>query len=271
MPFIREPAVSGYFYPAEPTVLRRAVRTFLGDARCGATGVFGVVAPHAGYRYSGAVAGAVFARARVPSRVIVLAPNHTGMGGAAGSLPGAGLFRTPLGDVPLDEELAAELRDCCGEVEEDPVAHVREHAVEVQLPFIQELCPGATLLPLVLRWSDWGRTERLGRALAALVRAHPGEILIVASSDMNHYEPDAVSRAKDARALEAVRALDGRELLERCARERISMCGRVAVAALLEAARELGRAPGETVAYATSGDATGDRTAVVGYAGVVIP
>lgn len=231
------------------------------------------MAPHAGYVYSGITAAHVFRRLALPRLVVILAPNHTGVCRAPGgaSLWDAGAFRTPLGEVPVDDALAAALAAASPLVGVDREAHQREHAVEVELPFLQTLQPDARIVPLVLAWDDWPSARALGEALAQLVARWAEPVLLLASSDLNHYEPAAVSEAKDARALEAVQALDGEELLARCRRERISMCGRAPTATVLAAARALGATRAEVVDHRHSGWVTGDDAAVVGYGGVVIP
>lgn len=234
----------------------------------------GIIAPHAGYIYSGPTAAAVFARITIPSLVIILAPNHTGVSEAEGgvSLWEAGAFRTPLGEVPVDAEVARALREASqGLVDVDHDAHRAEHAVEVELPFLQMLRSDVRIVPLVIAWDAWEPARLLGEMLARLVPAAGEPVLLLASSDLNHYEPAAVSEKKDAAALEAVRALDGEELLARCKRERISMCGRGPVAVVLAAARALGAKQAEVVDYRHSGWVSGDNGRVVGYAGVVIP
>jgi MEMO1 family protein len=274
--------VSGRFYPSDPTELRAVVATLLADARrdagpaVGPSGrpAVGVIAPHAGYIYSGTTAARVFARVQLPSLVIILAPNHTGIAEAKGgvSLWETGAFRTPLGDVPVDAGVAQALRDMSeGLVDVDHDAHRAEHAVEVELPFLQLLRPDVRIVPLVIAWDAWEPARRLGASLARLVTATDEPVLLLASSDLNHYEPAAVSERKDASALEAVRALDAEELLARCKRERISMCGRGPAAVVLAAARALGATQAEVVDYRHSGWVSGDNGRVVGYAGVVIP
>jgi len=232
-----------------------------------------VIVPHAGYIYSGPTAAAVFARTALPALVIILAPNHTGVCRAPGgaSLWEAGEFRTPLGDVPIDAPCAAALQAASSLVAVDHEAHRAEHAIEVLLPFLQVLRPDARIVPLVLAWDVWESARELAEALARVVREAREPILLLASSDLNHYEPAAVSVRKDARALEAVTALDGAELLARCRRERISMCGRGPAAVVVAAARALGANQAEVVDYRHSGWASGDDSQVVGYGGVVIP
>ena len=269
--------MSGRFYPANPVELKATVVSLLQDARQAvgpsARPAVGVIAPHAGYVYSGPTAAAVFARVTLPDLIIIVAPNHTGVCRAPGgaSLWEAGAFRTPLGDVPVDAPCAARVAAASSLVAVDHEAHRGEHAIEVLLPFVQVLRPDARIVPLVLAWDTWDEARDLGEALARVVREAGEPVLLLASSDLNHYEPASVSEQKDARALEAVTALDGAELLTRCRRERITMCGRAPVAVVLAAARRLGATRAEVVDYRHSGWASGDNSQVVGYGGVVIP
>jgi AmmeMemoRadiSam system protein B len=230
------------------------------------------MAPHAGYIYSGPTAAAVFARAAIPELVVILAPNHTGVCDAEGgvSLWESGAFRTPLGEVPVDESFGASLLAASSLVGVDHDAHRSEHAVEVELPFLQIVQPAVRIVPLVVAWDAWPQARALGETLAEMVRAASETVLLLASSDLNHYEAAPVSERKDARALEAVTALDGAELLSRCKREGISMCGRGPAAIVIAAARALGVNQAEVVDYRHSGWASGDDRRVVGYAGVVL-
>jgi AmmeMemoRadiSam system protein B len=176
-----------------------------------------------------------------------------------------------LGDVPVDTDASDALqRISDGVVAVDHAAHEAEHAVEVELPFLQLLRADVRIVPLVIAWDAWEPARILGDILARLVHTAGEPVLLLGSSDLNHYEPANVSEEKDARALEAVSALDGEELLARCKRERISMCGRAPVATVLAAARALGAGRAEVVDYRHSGWVSGDNARVVGYAGVVI-
>lgn len=274
---MRTPAVSGRFYPGTAAELERTVRDLLdgpggaGDARPAPARA--ALVPHAGYLYSGATAASVFARLEIPSVVVILAPNHTGTCRAPGgvSLWEKGAFRTPLGDVRVDAEFAGALLEASPLVGRDHAAHEAEHAVEVELPFLQLKRSDVGIVPLVLAWDVWEGCARLAEALAGLVARWPEPVLLLASSDLNHYEPAATSQHKDRRALDAVAELDGAGLLARCRAERISMCGRAPAATVLAAARALGAARADVVHYSHSGMVTGDDDAVVGYGGVVIP
>ena len=271
----RAPAVSGRFYPGTAPELERTLRDLLdplGPVAHPAAARAAVV-PHAGYLYSGVTAAHAFARVRIPPVVVILAPNHTGLARAPGgaALWESGSFETPLGGVAVDETCARALLESCPLVSVDHLAHRDEHAVEVELPFIRFLSPASRVVPLVLSWDDWASSRTLGEALARVVRGSPEPVLLLASSDLSHYEPANTAELKDAQALAAVQALDGQELLSRCHREGITMCGRAPVAAVLAAARALGATRADVVDYRHSGWVTGDERSVVGYAGVVIP
>ena len=264
---IREPAVAGSFYGARPGALAAEVDRFLGaGAPVEKVSALGVVVPHAGYVYSGAVAGAVFGRVDVPRRVIVLGPNHTGLGDAVALWPG-GAWRTPLGEVPVDAELTAALARIPG-VSPDVLAHRREHALEVQVPFLQRARRDVSLAALCLSHLPFEDCEALGLEVARAASA--AGALVVASSDMSHYLPAERARELDGRALERLLALDAPGLYEVVHRERITMCGIIPATVMLVAARALGAAGAELVRYAHSGEVTGDDRSVVGYAGVIV-
>ena len=269
---LRPAAVAGRFYPADPDDLRAEARAYL--AQTSSTNqaplrALGCIAPHAGYLYSGHVAGAVFARVEVPKRCIVMCPNHTGMGRAL-AIMSEGAWQTPLGEVPIDAELAGALKHKFPALQEDSAAHRAEHAAEVELPFLLLRQPELKFVPIALGTGQFEVLEQLGRALADVIAARNDSVLIVASSDMNHYESDAVTRVKDHRAIERILTLDPRGLFDVVTQQNISMCGFGPAVAMLTAARQLGAKSAELVKYATSGDISGDRDMVVGYAGVVV-
>lgn len=232
--------------------------------------------PHAGLIYSGKCAGAVFGRLALPRTVVLLCPNHTGTCRSPGaSLWRSGVFDTPLGPVSIDEMFAVALEQACSLVAHDPAAHRFEHAIEVELPFLIARSPGTTIVPIVIAWTDWTRSAALAAALAETVAARrrvaPGrDVLLIASSDMSHYEGAPEAERKDRLAMTALGRLDGRALLEVCERERISMCGRAPAAVVLEAARLLGASDAQVVDYRHSGWVTGCDDNVVSYAGVLI-
>lgn len=268
---LRHPAVAGRFYPRDPQDLRAEALAYLSQTEPGEPPVraIGCIAPHAGYMYSGHVAGAVFTGIHIPRRCIVLCPNHTGMGRAL-AMMSKGAWETPLGDVPIDSELASSLKQRFTALNEDSAAHRAEHAIEVELPFLQLRQPELRFVPIALGTAQFEPLEQLGYALADVIAAQKESILIVASSDMNHYESDAVTRVKDQYAIERILTLDPRGLYEVVTEQNISMCGFGPAVAMLTAARQLGATSAELVKYATSGDVSGDRDRVVGYAGVIV-
>jgi MEMO1 family protein len=265
---IRHPAVAGRFYPRDPEDLRAQVQSFL-TPPSEMISALGCVVPHAGYMYSGHVAGAVYARLTIPRRIILMCPNHTGVGHPL-AIMSTGAWETPLGRVPIDSALAADLKERFPLLSEDSEAHRVEHSAEVQLPFIQIRWPEFTFVPIALGTSHYEFLEPLGMAIADAVKAIGDPVLIIASSDMNHYENDTITRIKDQRAIERILVTDGRGLFDVVMNEDISMCGFGPTVVMLTAARRLGATDTELVRYATSGDISGDRERVVGYAGIIV-
>ncbi|HEV2177273.1 MAG TPA: AmmeMemoRadiSam system protein B [Terriglobia bacterium] len=267
---VRPPAVAGRFYPADPEALAREVDACLGGEAGSeqvVAGALGCVAPHAGYQYSGRVAGAVYARLPARATYLILGPNHFGRGKPL-AVMSRGAWLTPLGPAPIDGSLADELRRCCPGLEEDAAAHA-EHSIEVQVPFLQRRF-GGSIVPVAIGLDDYAALVSLGHGVAEAVSRAAKPLLIVASSDFSHYEPDRVTRVKDRRAIDRILALDPQGLYDVVHRERISMCGYGPVVAMLVAVRDLGGRQATLVKYATSADAGGDPDAVVGYAGIVI-
>ena len=266
---IRRPAVSGRFYPAEPEVLRSAIKGFTEPAQ-ERTKAIGVIVPHAGYVYSGHVAGAVYSRIELPSHNIVLCPNHTGFG-APLSIIQSGAWLTPLGEIPIDEELSAALMDADRDLQDDVEAHRFEHATEVQLPFLQHIGDSKTqFVPITIGTGSLQQLQALGRAIAQVIQNAGRNTLIIASSDMNHYESEAVTRVKDRKALDQILAMSPEGLYEVVQREKISMCGYGPAVSMLTASKLLGATKAELVRYATSGTVSMDFDHVVGYAGIVV-
>jgi len=267
---VRAPVVAGRFYPRDPKELREQVDTCLSQTpQQKPVRALGCIAPHAGYMYSGHVAGAVFAALEIPRLCLVLCPNHTGVGRAL-AIVGNGAWETPMGDIPIDTALADALKQRCPLLYEDLSAHRSEHAIEVELPFLQRRQPQLRFVPIALGTGQFEILESLGEAIADVIAAHVGEVLIIASSDMNHYESDAITRVKDHCAIEPILALDARALYDAVTQQHISMCGFGPAVAMLTAARKLGARSAELVKYATSGDVSGDLDTVVGYAGVIV-
>lgn len=228
-----------------------------------------VVVPHAGWMYSGKVAGAVYGRVALPRLAVLLGPNHTGLG-PSGSIMTRGSWGIPGGEIAVASDLADAILARSRELREDESAHAREHALEVQLPFLRRLRPDLQFVPLTLMKTDLPFCEAVGRAVAAVVAGWAEPVLLLSSTDLNHYESQAVSNRKDRLAIEAILALDP-EGLQRTVRDHhISMCGIAPTTALLAALRDLGSPRAELVRYMTSGDVSGDYDRVVGYCGVII-
>jgi AmmeMemoRadiSam system protein B len=272
---VRQPAVAGRFYPANAQHLRAEVETYT-TARADASAkseprirALGCVVPHAGYVYSGHVAGAVYRRLDLPRRLVILCPNHTGVGEPL-AIMSEGSWHTPLGDVPIDEAMANELKSRMSLLAEDQEAHRFEHALEVQLPFLQVLAPGFQFVPITVGTSNFEVLSALGVVIGSVASEAGEPVLVIASSDMNHYESDDVTRVKDRRAIDQILALDPRGLYETVHQASISMCGYGPAVVMLTAAKKLGATQAELVRYATSGDVSGDRDMVVGYAGIAV-
>ncbi len=265
---VRYPAVAGRFYPRDPDDLRADVDSFLSPPKK-TVAALGCIVPHAGYMYSGPVAGAVYAGLDLPQRCILMCPNHTGVGQPL-AIMSQGAWETPLGQVPIDFSLADSLKQRFPLLVEDAVAHRAEHAAEVQLPFLQVRRPDCTFVPIALGTSRYEILEALGHAIADTLLSLSEPVLLIASSDMNHYENDAVTRQKDHQAIERILVMDARGLFDVVMNENISMCGFGPTVAMLTAARQMGGTAAELVKYATSGDISGDRERVVGYAGVMV-
>jgi len=265
---VRTPAVAGRFYPGRADELLREVREFTSPASA-LIAAIGCVVPHAGYIYSGGVAGAVYSQVEIPERCVILCPNHTGRGQPLAAMTETA-WQTPLGQLEPDAELGAELLRRFPALEEDSAAHRSEHAVEVQLPFLQARQPKLKILPIVIGTRNFAALHGLGEALADVIAAQTERVLIVASSDMNHYEADAITRVKDRKAIDRVLSLDARGLWETVTQQDISMCGFGPATIMLTAAKRLGATSATLVKYATSGEVSGDFDQVVGYAGIIV-
>lgn len=271
---LRKPAVAGQFYSASPETLSADMTRYL-DPTAIKQPAIAVVSPHAGLMYSGHVAGAVYARVSLPSTVILIGPNHRGLGPLVSVYP-SGAWLIPEGTVPVDQGLSSAILAAYPRAEADTSAHLCEHCLEVQLPFLHRLRPDVQIVPIVLGQAREEVYQEFGLCLARIIRdraarqtpeARP---LLVASTDLTHYEPDQIVRAKDRHAIEAIEHLDPAGLGTAVRQHRISMCGFGATVTVLHAARALEARGGTLVRYATSGDASGMFDEVVGYAGLTI-
>jgi len=294
---VRTPAVAGRFYPGHAEELLQEVLEFTSTdkllAETGGIAAIGCVAPHAGYIYSGGVAGAVYSRLKIPERCVILCPNHTGKGRPL-AIMASTTWQTPLGEVAADADLGARLLHRFPALQEDSAAHRAEHAIEVQLPFLQTLQPELKIVPIAVGTSNFDVLRGLGETLADVIadrhekdhhekdrreedrlerdqkEERQEKVLIIASSDMNHYQSDAITRVKDRKAIARVLALDARGLWEVVMNEEISMCGFGPTIVMLTAAKILGATSATLIKYATSGDVSGDYDSVVGYAGIIV-
>lgn len=264
---VRQPAVAGKFYSNDPIRLREELLVLVPEGP--SRKVQGIIAPHAGYIYSGKAAGEVYAAVRVPDTVLVLGPNHTGMGAPAALAPG-GEWLTPLGPVPVNSRLCDLILKHAPSVREDATAHRLEHSLEVQIPFLQYKNTQVSIAALCLALPDFDSISRLGEGIARAITELGEEVLIVASSDMTHYESAETARAKDGVALAMVANLDPEGLWEVCREHDISMCGVIPAVAMLVASRALGATKSRLVRYTNSGEVNGDTESVVAYAAVTV-
>jgi AmmeMemoRadiSam system protein B len=264
---IRNPTVAGYFYPASPAELKATLAKYI-DKTAPKEEVVGLLMPHAGYIYSGAVAGAAISRVSFKDTFIVIGPSHSGLGKPFSVWP-EGTWKTPLGEVEVDEELARKIIELSEYAEEDYLAHENEHAVEVQVPFLQYIKSDVKIVPIILAGASDAIYKEIGHAVARAIKGLKRGAVILASGDMTHYEPAEVARDKDMKAVEAMLALDADELTRRYNNLRITMCAHGPVVTLITAAKELGASGAELIKYQNSGDATGDYSSVVAYAGVI--
>lgn len=266
---LRLPSVAGSFYPSDATELSALIAEYA-KKQSGATSVNAkaCLVPHAGYVYSGHVAGAVFAKIHLPKKFVILGVRHRPPGSPA-AIISQGAWRTPLGDALIDEGLAAALRSACPQLSEDPVAHSKEHSLEVQLPFLQALEGRFTFVPIALGTLNFETLVNVGEAIGRVLAAEEQDVQLLTTSDLNHYEDDAITRVKDGKAIERLLNMDARGLFDVCRKEEISMCGLGPAVAMLAALQVLGAGKAELIRYATSGDISGNTEAVVGYAGII--
>ncbi|MDA4112961.1 MAG: AmmeMemoRadiSam system protein B [Thaumarchaeota archaeon] len=274
---VRRPAVAGSFYPEETGELRRAIRSsytnplgpgLLPPSREERRGVLACVCPHAGYVYSGPVAAHSYlwlSSLRRPELVVIVGPNHYGVGSGISTFR-EGDWATPLGNLPVDAQAARKIVELTGLVDYDPESHRREHSIEVQLPFLQDVYHEFKILPISLAFQDIETARELGRGLSTLLKGR--DAILIASSDLTHYEPAPAAREKDMALLDTVRRLDTASFYSILEERRITACGYGAIATVMEASRLLGSKAGGLHKYASSGDTTGDNDAVVGYPSV---
>jgi len=277
---VRRPYVAGSFYSRDPQRLRRDIEACfkhaLGPGRLPIEGdkprtITSLVCPHAGYIYSGPVAAHSYlalSEEKKPDTAIILCPNHTGIGSAL-SLMGEGVWETPLGRVKIDEEISRSIFNASGMVDMDETAHVYEHSIEVQLPFLQYLYGSMfQLVPICMGLQDLDVSRNLGEAIAKATASK--NTVIIASTDMTHQEPQQSASYKDHLVLDAIVAMDEELVQKTIQNHRITMCGYGPVSAAIVASKKLGANKAEILSYHTSGDMTGDFEAVVGYSSAKI-
>jgi MEMO1 family protein len=273
---IRQPAVAGHFYQGSPSALRDQVERFV-EPEAKKVKALGIVSPHAGLVYSGSVAGAVYSRIELPGTFVLIGPNHTGLG-APVSLMANGSWETPLGAVRINEDLAAAVLSKSRRIHDDTMAHLQEHSLEVQLPFIQYLKKKFTIVPIQMMDTRLETCIEVGNAIASAIAEcevrsaeyKAGGTLIVASSDMSHYVSVETAKKKDHAAIKRILDLDAQGLYYTVRNESISMCGYGPVVAMLTACKVLGATKADLVKYTNSGEVSGDYDQVVGYAGIVV-
>jgi hypothetical protein len=276
----RKPAAAGLFYEADPNSLRKRIdwcfTHSLGPGKTPSISSsrqkksLGFQVPHAGYMYSGPIAAYTYAKIAdegKPDTFIIIGPNHTGFGSAVSVYP-SGKWLTPFGEVEIDEELASEIISNSRFAEADTVAHAQEHSIEVQLPFIQYLFKTLRFVPIALLYQTPEVSKDIADAIVKAIEKLGRDVIILASSDMTHYEPHEVAVKKDNLAIDRIIDLDPDGLYKVVVSYEVSMCGVGPVMALLYFAKALGGTKGELLKYATSGDISGDKSAVVGYASV---
>lgn len=267
---VRNPAAAGQFYSGRKESLAKEVRGLIDEA-VRREDAIGVVSPHAGYVYSGLVAGSTLSSIKSKPTYIILGPNHTGLGSPF-SISVSDSWKTPLGEVSINKTLSDKILKNCPDIKEDELAHIHEHSIEVQLPFLQVLQKELTFVPIVISLGSLETYSNIGEGLAKSVKELKIEkdITIIASSDMTHYEPHETAKVKDSKAIDAILKLDEKSLVERVEKFDISMCGFAPCAIMIVAAKALGAASAHLVKYQTSGEISGDYSSVVGYAGIVI-
>ena len=265
----RQAAVAGKFYPEQPDELEKTVASHFTDLTKNKQKAIGVVSPHAGFMYSGDVAGAVYSQIEIPDTVILIGPNHTGRGENV-SVMTEGIWSMPMGDVFIDEELATILCDETPLAKPNTTAHQFEHSLETQLPFLQYFKKDFKIVPICLKRIDYTTCKKLSEGIFKAIKRFGRPVLIIASSDMTHFESHDAAEAKDKKAIIQIENRDAHALHETVRQEQISMCGVNPVTVMLLCTEKLGAKQAELIDYRTSGEVNGDKNRVVGYAGVIV-
>lgn len=267
---IRLPVVAGSFYPATAEAIKKQISSFI-DGSAEKINAIAALLPHAGYAYSGKVAAQTASLVTIKDTVILLGPNHTGYGTPFSIITG-GAWQTPLGKVEIDAPLAQEFLKSSGYLQEDSLAHQHEHSLEVELPILQYFKTGFKIVPIAIASDNLGILQEVGSGIAEAVTrsGRKDSVVLIASSDMTHYEPQRQAQEKDKIAIQAILELDEEALFKKVKKHGISMCGYAPAVVMLAAAKKLGAKNARLVKYQTSGDVTQDKTSVVGYAGLLL-
>jgi AmmeMemoRadiSam system protein B len=265
---LRKPAVAGQFYPSDPVALTEMLTDFCPRQAHNTTPV-GLMVPHAGYIYSGAIAGKVYDHVTIPNRIILLGPNHHGTGHSGAVYP-SGSWRTPLGDIEIDASIAGDLLSATSYLKADTKAHLHEHSLEVQVPFIQHLNRQTSLVPICLAYQPLSQLLAIAEAISSIVSRSSEPISVIASTDMTHLETAQNALLKDRLAIYRVEEVDAEGLYRIVVEQNISMCGFMPTVVLLKVAKLLGETRSEIVVYGNSGDVTDDYSNVVAYAGALV-
>ena len=274
---IRTPAVAGMFYPKTNQELKSSIKNcFLHNFGSGKLPpsldnkkIIGVICPHAGYEYSGPIAANSYymISAQKPDLIIIIGPNHWGIGRDVASMR-EGIWKTPLGDIEVDTESAIEINKICKLIELDYFSHTRDHCLEVQLPMLQEIFSHKfKILPLILIDQSHDTAIEIGKAIAKIAKIK--NAMIIGSSDFTHYESNDFAHMQDKSLIETIVSLDVDKFYQVLQEKQVSACGYGAIASTMIACKELGATKGTLIKYATSGDITGEKSSVVGYASIV--
>ena len=264
----RKPSVAGQFYSNSKAALEKDLSKLM-DRSVQKIDCLGAISPHAGYIYSGMVAGEVLSRIKFKDSFIILGPTHTGLGEPFAIMT-SGEWQMPMGDVEIDADLAKIILNNSKYIKEDSSAHVYEHSIEVQLPFLQFVKSDFKFVPIIISSADLGTFKAIGKELAGSINKSKKSVVMIASSDMTHYEPSESAKKKDKKAIDAILNLDEEKLMHEISKWDITMCGFAPTVVMLSALKELGAKKAELIDYKNSGDVSGDYSSVVGYAGILI-
>ena len=265
---IRKPVVAGQFYPQTEASLKKMLTNLI-ETGAEKEDAIGIIMPHAGYVYSGHVAGATISKVQIKKTAIILGTNHTGEGEKF-SIMTKGSWLTPLGEVKIDTEIAESILKGSSLLKEDAVSHLYEHSIEVEIPFLQYLESNIKIVPITISNAELKECQKLGEEIASGFKKIGRPALFIASTDMTHYESKESAEQKDTIAIESILSLDEEKLFNKADQNKITMCGVAPTCTLISICKHLGAKKAGLVKYQTSGDISGDYSSVVGYAGMII-